>query len=113
MVSISFTEICMKTFASCLAELLTKIFQYSLDKSLLPFIWKPARVVPIYKERSKHLLANYRPVSLTSVYCKMLEHVVQSIISKHLEKLGILAGGQHGLGQGGRVRHSLYSLSTN
>ena len=39
---------------------------------------------------------NYRPVSLTCTYCKVLEHIVHSSVIKHLESNGILSEAQHG-----------------
>ena len=34
-------------------------------------------VTPIFKKRARHSPANYRPVSLTSVCCKMLEAIIK------------------------------------
>jgi hypothetical protein len=39
---------------------------------------------------------NYRPVSLTSVCSKMMDHIIHSHIIKHMDKLGLLADSQHG-----------------
>jgi hypothetical protein len=39
---------------------------------------------------------NYRPVSLTSVCSKVMEHILHSHIIKHMDKLGLLADSQHG-----------------
>jgi hypothetical protein len=38
--------------------------------------WKSAIVVPIYKGGVRSLVPNYRPVSLTSVVCQQMEHVI-------------------------------------
>ena len=48
---------------------------------------------------------NYRPVSLTSVACKIMEHVVVSHIMKHLEFYNILVDTQFGF----RSQHSCES----
>jgi len=45
----------------------------SLETGKLPGDWKLAEVTAIYKKGSKHDRSNYRPVSLTSVCCKILE----------------------------------------
>ena len=66
----------LKTCAEEIAPLLTNIFQLSLNSSVLPFDWKIANVTPIFKKGDKHTASNYRPVSLTSVCCKLLEHIV-------------------------------------
>ena len=41
------------------------------------------------------MAVNYRPVSLTCVYCKLLEHIVVKHILQHLEKHNILTKFQH------------------
>ena len=58
------------------AGILTAIFQYSLDTGAVPSIWHHANITPIFKSGSRKDPANYRPVSLTCIPCKMMEHVV-------------------------------------
>ena len=50
----------------------------------------------IYKKGARHDAATYRPVSLTSMCCKLLEHVIVSNMVTHLEKHDILNDCQHG-----------------
>ena len=40
--------------------------------------------MPIYKKDAKHLAENYRPVSLTSLVCKLIESMIKRAIMKHL-----------------------------
>ena len=49
------------------------IFRKSLDESTLPSDWKAANVSPIHKNGNKNNAANYRPISLTSQICKVME----------------------------------------
>ena len=62
----------------------------------MPEEWRHANVTAIYKKDARHDAANYRPVSLTSMCCKLLEHVIVSNTVKHLEKHNVLNGCQHG-----------------
>ena len=63
----------------------------------MPPDWRQAWVVPIYKKKGeKHLAQNYRPVSLTSITCKILEHIVHSSVMRHFDKHNILTDTQHG-----------------
>ena len=55
-----------------------------------------ADVVAIYKKGDRNTPANYRPVSLTSITCKTLEHIVFGSIMEHLDHHGILNHFQHG-----------------
>ena len=58
-----------------LAPILQVIFQRSIDQAKLSSKWKEANVSPIFKKGDKTDPANYRPISLTCVLCKVLEHM--------------------------------------
>ena len=62
----------------------------------IPLDWTKALVTPIFKKGNRHLPENYRPVSLTSVLCKIFEHIVCSHIRDHLDEHKILTLVQHG-----------------
>ena len=66
------------------------IFTNSLEQGKLPDIWKSANITPIYKKGNKSNPLNYRPVSLTSVICKMLERLIREEWVDMLEKQKIL-----------------------
>jgi hypothetical protein len=54
------------------AQALRIIFQRSVDEGEVPEDWRTANVTPIFKKRAKSDPGNCRPVSLTSVCCKVL-----------------------------------------
>ena len=68
----------------------------------LPSDWVKANVAPIYKKGNTNLAENYRPVSLTCMCCKILEHVVLKHVLAHFEQHNILTRLQYGF----RVAHS-------
>ena len=78
------------------APLLTHLFQQSLRKGIVTAPWKQANATIIYKKGDKTDSGNYRRVSLTSLVCKILEHVLVSQIMKHLEENEILVEEQYG-----------------
>ena len=86
----------LKELAVELAPALTAIFNQSIDSGSLPTEWTKANVTPIYKKGNKNQAENYRPVSLTCVACKVLEHIICSHMHKHLEQHDILTSLQHG-----------------
>ena len=88
-------NVVLKNCADAIAPVLTCIFQRSLDTASLPADWHTANVSCIYKKEDKHNPANYRPVSLTSVVCKTLEHIIHRHIMLHLEQHGILSTLNH------------------
>ena len=79
-----------------LTPVFTVLFRNSLNTSVLPEVWKSAWITPIFKKGSRCTASNYRPVSLTSVACKLLEHILCSHIRNHLDRHGILCPNQHG-----------------
>ena len=56
-----------------IAPVLTLIFNSSLHQGELPMDWKHANIVPVFKKGDKTLTSNYRPISLTSISCKIKE----------------------------------------
>ena len=86
----------LNTYAAQLAPILQHIFQLSVDSSQVPEAWKNANVTAIYEKGSRAEAANYRPISLTSVASKLLEHIIHSHVMKHLEQHNILTDSQHG-----------------
>ena len=72
------------------------IFCRSLIEGQLPQDWEDGNITPIFKKGKRHIPGNYRPVSLTSIPCKMLERVVRNAIMEHMESNPLLNDVQHG-----------------
>ena len=64
--------------------------------STYPDDWKKANITCIFKKRNKQDPGNYRPVSLTSVICKLLERTVREEIVNHLSVNKLLSDSQFG-----------------
>jgi len=79
-----------------LAPALCIVFKKLLEDRHAPEDWKMAHVTPIYKKGPKHDPGNYRPVSLTSVSCKIFESLVKDSIIAHLDRNGLINENQHG-----------------
>ena len=94
------TNKALKLAADVIAPILQVMFQQSLDSGILPSDWKKANVTPLFKKGSRSEPSNYRPVSLTSVSCKILEHVIDSQLMKHIENNKILNENQHAFRKG-------------
>ena len=94
------SNVILKNCASQLAPGLSAIFQKSIDCGDLPEDWVNANISPVFKKGDVHLAENYRPVSLTSVLCKLLEHIICKHMLNHLEKNKILTNLNHGFRSG-------------
>ena len=82
----------------CIQPLSRLQYSISLSRGEVPSDsdWRQANVIPVFKKGEKYLASNYRPVSLTCICCKVLEHIVVSNMLKHLEIHDILVDCQHG-----------------
>jgi len=90
----------LKECSSVLAPILAELFQQSIDTGSIPDDWLTANVVAIFKKGNKHEASNYRPVSLTSITCKTLEHIIYSQVMEHYNKHNFLSQYQHGFRSG-------------
>ena len=75
-------------------------YPQSLNTEDLPNDLRNATIAPVFKKGDRHMPANYRPVSLTTVCCKLLEHVICRHMMIHLEVNKILSSLQHGFRSG-------------
>ena len=90
----------LKTAAPVIAPFLSLIFQQSIDTGTISNDWKHANITAIYKKGPRTEAANYRPISLTSIPCKLLEHIIFHHIMSHLDNYNILVDYQHGFRKG-------------
>ena len=104
-------NVILKNCADTLAPALRDIFQRSLDTSVLPSDWRTANVSAVFKKGDKHLPENYRPISLTSVPCKIVEHIIYRHLMTYLEEHNILTDLNHGFRAGFSCETQL--LTTN
>ena len=86
----------LKQLSSTIAPTLAVIFRKSYDTGEVPNEWRKANVVPVFKKGSKHDPGNYRPISLTSIACKTMEHIITSQIMRHGNRNNISHQHQHG-----------------
>ena len=86
----------LETVAQELTPALTFLSCQSYSIGIVPMQWKQALVTGILKKGSKSDPANYRPISLTCLCYKVMEHIVLSHIAKHLSANNILLESQHG-----------------
>lgn len=76
--------------------ILAQIFTQSMNSSILPDDWKVGKVVPLFKSGDSHNPSNYRPISITSISCKLFEHVIYSHLVTFLEDNAFFSSCQHG-----------------
>ena len=89
----------LKEISQTASTWLAFIFQQSFDLNVVPSDWSKALITAVFKKENKSDPSNYRPISLTSICCKVMEHIVLSHMAKHLSSNNILINEQHGFRQ--------------
>jgi hypothetical protein len=69
-------QIVLRKCALPLAWPLSIIFQESYNSGILPSQWKDSTIVPVFKKGSRSDPQNYRPISLTSTICRVMEKML-------------------------------------
>ena len=62
----------------------------------VPQAWRNGTVSPLYKGEGRHQPCNYRPITLTSLLCRILERIVKKHVLNHLISNELLSSEQHG-----------------
>ena len=86
----------LKLAVEQLVKPLCHIYRLSLTTGEIPNDWRHARVAPIYKKGPTGEAGNYRPVSLTSIPCRILESMIKDDLMKHLMEGKLITENQHG-----------------
>ena len=89
---------------------LTYLFNLSLSKRILPSDWKLSIVTALFKKGSKSLVNSYRPVSLTSIVCKILESIIVDKIMDYLTSNNLISNKQYGFIKGRSTSIQLLNL---
>ena len=89
----------LRETALVMAEPWARLFRSSLDNSSFPSDWRNDEIIPIFKKGVKDSPANYRPVTLTAVPCKVLESLVRDQMMSYLIETEQLSNLQHGFRQ--------------
>ena len=90
----------LKECAQEMAPILCRIFRKSMDEGEVPKGWKEAHIVPIHKKGNKAIMANFRPVALTSVISKIMEKIICAALLSFLTRNGLVTQQQHGFVRG-------------
>ena len=85
-----------------LAKPLEILFNCSFSTGVVPKSFKIARVIPIFKKGSQMCVSNYRPISLLSIFNKIMEKLMYERLISYIEKKDILSKARFGF----RAEHS-------
>jgi len=80
-------------------------FKKSLQCGQLPAQWKESLVIPLFEKGSRYSPLNYRPISLTSVFCNTLEREIAADLYEYIDSNGLFNDNQFGFRRGRTVDH--------
>ena len=103
----------IKDGAEELAVPVCHLINLSLRSSLFPTSEKLAKISPVPKSNDRSLLDNFRPISILSVFSKVLETIVYHQISNYLEENNLLSPYQFGFRRGRSTTHAVTYLTDN
>ena len=86
----------LREMKNVLDKPLTMLYQETLTTGMIPDDWKHAKVTAIFKKGEKKKPNNYRPVSLTSIPCKVMELIILDQIMKHMKRNNLFSNKQFG-----------------
>ncbi len=76
---------------------LSLLFNYSWRHGVLPQAWRSANVCALYKGKgARHVVGSFRPISVTSVVVRTLEHLIHRRLVERLETGGAFHPTQFG-----------------
>ena len=73
---------------------LVLLLNKTMDEGCIPQDWKMAYNSPIFKKGARNKAENYRPISLTSIVCKLMESFVKDLIMNHKRAENLLSSKQ-------------------
>ena len=94
----------LKNVIDSIVKPLLHIFNLSFKQGIVPAQLKIAKIIPIFKSGDPLSLDNYRPISLLSSFSKILEKIMCTRLTDHLESNNLICNEQFGF----RKNHSTF-----
>ena len=86
----------IKKIGKSITGFLCLLYNLSIQTNQIPSQWKTAIITPVFKKGSRNRAINYRPISLTSAICRILEHILHAHLLNHLYDNNLISLNQHG-----------------
>ncbi len=94
----------IKQLAEPPAPILSNVFNKSMNTGRVPDKLKEAMITPVYKSDDHKSFGNYRPISISAIFSKILERIIYNRLLTYLDKMHILSSNQYGF----RKNYSTY-----
>ncbi len=103
----------LRAAAPAICSSLSVLFSNSLNAGKLPAAWKKGKIRAVHKRGRKDLPDNYRPISLLSPVCKILESIISRALYDHLNSNKLISSSQSGFRCGDSAALQLFRLTAD
>ena len=100
----------LKCASKVISKPLCKIINDSITSGVFPSRLKHAKVIPIYKNEDVTDPNNYRPISLLSVFNRIIEKLIYRQLKSFLEDRNMLYHSQYGFRERRSTEHALIDI---
>ena len=90
---------------------LIKIFNCAISSEVFPNKWKKGNITPVHKKSSKHIISNYRPISLLPIFGKIFEKIIFNNLYSYFDLKNIFAKEQSGFRSGDSCVSQLIAIT--
>ena len=99
----------VKDASEFIALPLTLVYNASLVTGVFPDIWKVARVTPIFKSGARGDMNNYRPISVLSIFARIMEKTVHDQLIDYFKEKKMLKKNQHAFRKNAELNYHFFS----
>lgn len=103
----------VKKIAAPLIKPLTDIVNVSFSEGIFPSELKCAKIAPIFKQGSREVVSNYRPISLLPQFSKIFEKLFQLRLTNFLNKYKVITREQFGFRATHSTTHAIINFTDN
>ena len=107
------SNILLKRIKMSISKPLSIIFNQSLQTGQFPENMKITEIIPLFKRGTKHILENYRPISLLITLSKLLEKCIYQRVYKFLNNNNIIFKKQYSFRAQHSCEHAIQDLCGN
>jgi hypothetical protein len=101
----------VKKVATIIAPVLVHVVNLSFMNGVFPEQLKTSTVVPIFKKAQSCKIDNIRPISLLSVFSKIIEKIMRKRLVQYLDRINFFSRRQFGFRQGLGTEDALLSVT--
>ena len=103
----------VKVVLPFISPVLLHLCNSSLATGIFPNKLKTAKVTPIFKSGSKSNIKNYRPISVLSVFSRILEKIVYIRLERYFTDNNLLSDSQYGFRRNRSTEIALVTLTNH